>query len=208
MRTIKDPVERRNEILDTAEMLFITKGYSKTTVNDILQEIGIAKGTFYYYFKSKEEVMDAMIGRVTEKYVSRAKEIAALPGLSVNEKIIRIFMADRPDEKKAQMIEQLHEVENAQLHQKSNVETILQLTPVLTDLLEQGIKEGSYHTPFPREVVEFLLVSSQFLFDDGIFKWKPEEQKQKALAFIWVFETLLGAEKGSLSFVADMLNQS
>jgi AcrR family transcriptional regulator len=61
MRVIKEPEERRNEILDTAETLFFTKGYGKTTVNDILQAIGIAKGTFYYYFKSKEEVMDAVL---------------------------------------------------------------------------------------------------------------------------------------------------
>lgn len=58
MRFSKKPDERKNEILDAAEMLFGTKGYSKTTNNDILNEVGIAKGTFYYYFQSKEEVMD------------------------------------------------------------------------------------------------------------------------------------------------------
>lgn len=53
MRIIKEYEERRKEILETAERLFLTKGYTKTTVNDILKEIGIAKGTFYHYFKSK-----------------------------------------------------------------------------------------------------------------------------------------------------------
>jgi len=55
MRIVKEYDERRNEIIDTAKKLFITKGYNKSSVNDILNEIGIAKGTFYYYFASKEE---------------------------------------------------------------------------------------------------------------------------------------------------------
>jgi len=73
MRISKEPEERRNEILDTAEMLFFTKGYARTTVNDVLQVIGIAKGTFYYYFKSKEEVMDAVVVRFIDAGVAAAR---------------------------------------------------------------------------------------------------------------------------------------
>ncbi|MDF2532153.1 MAG: TetR family transcriptional regulator [Clostridia bacterium] len=63
MRITKEYDERRNEILDTAEKLFHAKGYEKCTVNDILKEISIAKGTFYHYFRSKEEVLDAIVSR-------------------------------------------------------------------------------------------------------------------------------------------------
>lgn len=76
MRITKEHDERRNEILDTAEKLFYTKGYTKTTINDMLQEIGIAKGTFYYYFKSKEEVMHAMIERIVDLDLEVAQTIA------------------------------------------------------------------------------------------------------------------------------------
>ncbi len=48
MRTIKAPEARKNEILDAANALFSRKGFDDTSVNDILGEIGIAKGTFYY----------------------------------------------------------------------------------------------------------------------------------------------------------------
>ena len=54
MRIVKEHDERRNEIITTAEEFFLTKGFNKTTVNDILKRIGIAKGTFYHYFVSKE----------------------------------------------------------------------------------------------------------------------------------------------------------
>lgn len=73
MRIVKEYEERRKEILETAERLFLKKGYTKTTVNDILKEIGIAKGTFYHYFKSKEEVMDEIIMRIIKEDVTKAK---------------------------------------------------------------------------------------------------------------------------------------
>jgi AcrR family transcriptional regulator len=205
MRISKEPEERRNEILDAAEMLFFTKGYGKTTVNDVLNAIGIAKGTFYYYFKSKEEVMDAVVMRFIDAGVVAAKRIAENQMLTVHEKLLQIIMAQKPDtESKIQMIEQFHQPDNAQIHQKSLVETILNIAPVLTEVIEQGIKENLFQTPYPKESMEFLLIASQFMFDEGIFKWQPEEIIQKIQAFIYIMETTLGAEKGSFSYITQM----
>lgn len=208
MRITKNPEERKNEILDAAEILFTTKGYAKTTVNDILQTVGIAKGTFYYYFQSKEEVMDAVVMRFIDSGVEAAKVIAAEPNLKAHEKIFQILMAQKPDtNRKERMIEQLHEVNNAEMHQKSLVETILRLTPVLTNVIEQGVTEGSFKTPYPKETVEFLL-AAQFLFDEGIFEWQPYELEQKAMAFTHVMETALGAEAGSFNYILEMIGRS
>ena len=76
MRVVKEAEERRNEILDVAEKLFGTKGFDQTSTNDILNEIGIARGTLYYHFKSKEEILDAMIERIDKQLVAKAKMIA------------------------------------------------------------------------------------------------------------------------------------
>ncbi|CQR56701.1 TetR/AcrR family transcriptional regulator [Paenibacillus riograndensis] len=209
MRISKEPIERRNEILDTAEGLFFTKGYNKTTVNDILQEIGIAKGTFYYYFKSKEEVMDAVVMRFIEAGVAAARAIASDPKLTVHDKLLQIIMAQKPDTvRKEKMIEQFHEAENAQIHQKSLAETILQLTPVLTEVINQGIEEKLFRTPYPKETMEFLLAASQFLLDEGIFMWTPEEMLRKIQAFIHIMEVTLGAEPGSFAYVTQMFSQT
>lgn len=208
MRISKNPEERRNEILDAAEFLFTTKGYSNTTINDILKKVGIAKGTFYHYFQSKEEVMDEVVMRFIAIGVEAAKEIASDQNLKAHEKIFQIIMAQSPDGgRKEQMIDELHQVNNAEMHQKSLVETILQLTPILAEVIEQGIAEGTFKTPYPKETVEFLLVSSQFLFDEGIFKWQPQELMQKAIAFTYILETTLGAEEGSFSYILKKLGQ-
>ena len=75
MRVVKDAKERKNEILDVAERLFCTKGFDNTSTNDILKEIGIARGTLYYHFKSKEEILDAMIERLSNEITSKATSI-------------------------------------------------------------------------------------------------------------------------------------
>ena len=67
MRVVKEYDERKNEIIDTAAFLFMEKGYDRCSVNDILNKIGIAKGTFYHYFKSKEDVLDAAVDKMSEQ---------------------------------------------------------------------------------------------------------------------------------------------
>lgn len=208
MRISKAPEERRKEILDVAEKLFSTKGYVHTTINDILKTIGIAKGTFYYHFQSKEAVMDAIVERFIEEGVKVAEQIAANPDLNAQEKIFQIIMAQNPEAgRKEKMIEELHRVNNAEMHQKSLVETIVQLTPILTKVIEQGIEEGVFRTPYPKETVEVLLVSSGFLFDEGIFQWDPNEQMDKAVAFTYILEKTIGAEQGSFSYLLTKLGE-
>ena len=64
MKTIKDGEERKKEILMIARKLFAEKGYDQTSINDILKIIEIAKGTFYYYFTSKEELLEEIIMQI------------------------------------------------------------------------------------------------------------------------------------------------
>jgi AcrR family transcriptional regulator len=207
MRTIKNPEERRNEILDTAERLFSTKGYGKTTIIDILDEVGIAKGTFYYYFKSKEDVMDAIIMRIVLADVAAARTIAANPDIPVLDKLLQILLAQSSQQggSKEKLIEQFHQPSNAEMHQKSIVQAIVHLTPVLADVVEQGIAEQVFATDYPRETVEFLVAAAQVIFDEGLFQWEPHEALRRALAFVRLIETSLGAAKGSFDFMLERL---
>ncbi|EPY7702695.1 MULTISPECIES: TetR/AcrR family transcriptional regulator [Bacillus cereus group] len=207
MRIVKEYEERRKEILETAERLFITKGYTKTTVNDILKEIGIAKGTFYHYFKSKEEVMDEIIMRIIKDDVAKAKVIVSNPNIPVLEKLFRVLMEQSPKsgDVKDKMIEQFHQPNNAEMHQKSLVQSIIHLSPVLTEVLEQGIEEGIFSTSYPQETIELLLSSAQVIFDDGLFQWKPEEMMRRVKAYIKMMEVSVGAKEGSFNYMMEVL---
>lgn len=207
MRIVKEYEERRKEILETAERLFLTKGYTKTTVNDILKEIGIAKGTFYHYFKSKEEVMDEIIMKIIKEDVTKAKRIVSNPDIPVLDKLFKILMEQSPKsgDVKEKMIEQFHQPNNAEMHQKSLVQSIIHLSPVLTEVLEQGIEEGIFSTSYPQETIELLLSSAQVIFDDGLFQWKPEEMMRRAKAYIKMMEVSVGAKEGSFDYMIEVL---
>ncbi|MBG9536471.1 TetR family transcriptional regulator [Bacillus thuringiensis] len=207
MRIIKEYEERRKEILETAERLFLTKGYTKTTINDILKEIGIAKGTFYHYFKSKEEVMDEIIMRIIKEDVAKAKVIVSNPNIPVLEKLFRVLMEQSPKsgDIKDKMIEQFHQPNNAEMHQKSLVQSIIHLSPVLTEILEQGIEEGIFSTSYPQETIELLLSSAQVIFDEGLFQWKPEEMMRRVKAYIKMMEVSVGAKEGSFNYMLEVL---
>ncbi len=58
VRVTKEYDQRLQELLDTARQLFFEIGYEKTSVNDIIDRVGVAKGTFYHYFKTKEDLLD------------------------------------------------------------------------------------------------------------------------------------------------------
>lgn len=202
MRISKQPEDRKNEILDVAEKLFTTKGYSKTTINHILEEIGIAKGTFYYYFKSKEEVLDGMVMRIIEKDIMKSKEILFQEHLNAPEKLFQILTTIGPESgEKEGITEQLHEANNAEMQQKIIVETVINLTPILAKVIEQGIQEGFFSTPYPKESMEVLLITAQFLLDGDLFKWTPEEMKEKMIAFVYFMEVTLGAKKGTFDYL-------
>ena len=202
MRIVKEHGERRSEILDTAESLFVSKGYTKTTINDILGANNIAKGTFYHYFTSKEEVMEAVVARFIDNEIAVAQAIARDASLTAHQKMYRLITGEgRDTSHKDKMVAESHQVNNAEMHQKMMVASVLRLSPLMTEIVEQGVREGTFATEHPQEKVEFLLAASEFLLDATIFSWQPAELLAKAKAFSAIMETLLGVEPGSFSYI-------
>lgn len=198
MRIVKEHDERKNEIIDTASHIFAQKGYDKTSVNDILNAIGIAKGTFYHYFKSKEEVLDAVIAKATELIVERVEAVADNSGLAPEDKLLGVFMAMRIENQMEKgFLEEMHRPENALMHQKSLVSIIAVLTPMLTQIVTEGIEKGVFHSEYPEQFMQIFLASATTLFDDGIFQVEPEKQEMLFLALISLLEKMLGVESGS-----------
>lgn len=198
MRIVKEHDERKNEIIDTASRIFAQKGYDKSSVNDILNAIGIAKGTFYHYFKSKEEVLDAVIAKATEMIEQRIEEVADNPQLTPEDKLLGVFMSMQiEDQMEEGFLEEMHRPENALMHQKSLVSTITMLVPVLTRVVKEGMEKGIFHAEYPEEYMQIFLASAITLLDDGIFQVEPEKQTRIFQALIILLEKMLGVEPQS-----------
>ena len=200
MRVVKDSEERRKEILDKSQMLFLTKGYAKTTINDILSQVEIAKGTFYYYYKSKEEVLDAIVSRVVDEGITKARQIIDNKNLAVEEKLLHVLLAQKIEDK-PELIKNIHNINNAEMHQKSLTQFILKLSPLIGEIIQEGIDKGIFNTPYPKETAEILLASGNVIFDGGMFNWTQEEMGKKVMAFINAMEVLSGAKPGTFSFI-------
>jgi AcrR family transcriptional regulator len=204
MKVSKEYNERKNEILDAAGRLFSTKGYDKCTVNDILNAVGIAKGTFYYYFKSKEEVLDAIIDRVTEVVSIRAEEATANPELSPEMKLFSIILSMRVEsEIDNNIMEELHKPENALMHQKSLSSMVARVNPILVKVVNEGISQGIFKSDFPTQYMQIFLASSITLLDGGIFQVEPEEQQMILRALIALLEKMLGVQEETFWKVAE-----
>lgn len=207
MRVSKEHDVRRNEILDKAAYLFEKNGYNRTTVNDILCEVNIAKGTFYYYFKSKEEVMDAILDRYLELALEKAEAVKMSKDLTPTEKLLQVILALHMSESKGGVIEELHNPENALMHQKTITGVVMGLTPIMADIVKEGIEAGDFTTPFPEQIIQIMLTASLTLTDEGIFSFTKEEQVQLIEAIVYSFETLLGAKKGSFTYGVQILSE-
>lgn len=195
----KEAEERRNEILDAADELFGQKGFDGTSTNEILEKVGIARGTLYYHFKSKEDIMDSLIDRYSVRLLSTAREIAADKSIPVVERILHVVVSMQLSGGSSQVIlEHIHKPQNAIMHQKIQKVIIIGVTPILSDIIQEGIIQGLFSTPYPYECMEMIVTYANTVFDDELVEMANEGRNTRIQAFIFNVERLLGAESGSL----------
>ena len=201
----KEAEERKKEILDIAEELFTTKGYDNTSTTDILERVGIARGTIYYHFKSKEEILDALIDRITQGIVHNIKS-ALFYQAPAPQKIISFIGATRVDSAIGKEItDHAHKPQNALMHQKMLNSLLAELTPIAAGIIQDGVKEGSFSTNYPEETAEMLLIYSSVIFDD-MNELTQAEREKKAAGFVFMMERLLGVKPGGLSEIINCID--
>lgn len=197
-RVSKPASQRRTEILNAAHHLFITKGIQATSVEDILTEVGIAKGTLYYHFSSKDDILRSLVERTTARVSAQARAVADSPMPAIP-KFLAVMAAARAEDSEIALAAELHTTGHDEFHLMSILGTIRALTPILVGVVEEGIAEGSFTTDHPREVIEIILTAAGMLLDTGIFIGEEDQIPRRTAGLIHAAEVLLGTQPGALA---------
>lgn len=196
----KEYDERRSEIIETGAKLFSEHGYDETSVSMIIKEIGIAKGTFYHYFSSKdellEEIVDAMVYRVATSVteISTKEDLTALEKMSATNRFFRTLAIGWEG-----ISEFLHEDRNAHWHLKLEKKLYPVVYNAYERMVRQGVDEGVFKVEYPRETAIAMIGATNALSGrdhdhTGERTYDPDFIK----AVMEINERLLGTEPGLL----------
>lgn len=206
-RTVKKPEERKADIIQAARHLFESKQYDKTSMQDVMDYLGIAKGTIYHYFQSKEELLEAVIEDIVNNNIEHIQKIVRKSNGNALQKIELVAKAGSIAIENDDLLQQLHRPANDIMHMRSVTATLVKLIPLYEELIKQGCKEGIFKTDYPRQCAECILFSVQFLTDIGVYPWTKEELLQRAHTFPKLIEKLLSAPQNSFKFLDEHLTQ-
>lgn len=162
--TTKLHVERKEEIVETAARLFFTKGYDNTTIAEIIETIGIAKGTFYHYFSGKEELLEEIVELRSKEAVLELSGIAEAPDLTATEKLADYFRAavswkSRNRELTLTTMRVIYRDENLRLRYRMIQAGISRVSPVIAGIVQEGIDNGEFSVEDAEFCGDFLIRS-------------------------------------------------
>ncbi len=112
---MKKGEKRKKELLRIAYDMFLKQGYENTSVDEIIETAQIAKGTYYYYFQSKEQMLEEVIDMMINSESEMAEQIIRMD-ISVPEKIVGILTSMKPTEEEQPIKNTLFQPENVLMH--------------------------------------------------------------------------------------------
>ena len=198
---MKKGEKRKKMLLKIAYDMFLTKGYDNTSIDEIIEKAQIAKGTYYYHFKSKEQMLEEVIDMMIDNETKMAKQIIKTD-IPVPHKIIGTITSIKPTEEEQPIKNALFQPENVLMHYKVRKKLIEIVTPLLSEVIKEGVEEGIFKCDNIPERVKMLLIISDSTFNEGKFT------EQDITVFIDMTEKLLGAENGTMSFIYDLIDKN
>ncbi|MBT4763269.1 MAG: TetR/AcrR family transcriptional regulator [Bdellovibrionaceae bacterium] len=201
-RINKKASERKSEIIKAARDHFRTKDFRKITMQGLIDTIGIAKGTLYHHFSSKNEILEAVVEQMVDEQVEKIKELlnnnTSLPAL---EKFRLLIVESNMEEDNEQLLANLHHPDNYEIHGRHLARTIEEMAPLYASVITDGCKEKVFNTKHPLECAEFILGGVQFITDVGFYNWSNEQLSRRASALPALIEAQLGAPEKSFDFL-------
>lgn len=195
--------DKRKLIYDALEELMYTVPFKEISVDSIARKANIGKGSIYYYFESKDEILDDLIERsyrrAVREYLDNVKyEQTALGRIK---QLFRSVIKKDFDDNRRNLIVALHLNDDLVLHNKLKTVAVQELSPILTVLLEQGVQEGSIEMEYPKESAEIIVSVLTVFLDSSFAPQDKNSLKKKLKIFANVLETCLKTPKGSFDFL-------
>ena len=178
----KYPEVTVERILDVSQRLFLEKGYENTTIQDIVDELeGLTKGAVYHHFKSKEEIMDAVGDRMffSNNPFEAVRGRTDLNGLQKLQEAVRLNQSN--EERVRLTAQSIPIAKSPRLLQEMIVSNRKVLTPYFLELIEEGNRDGSMHTDYPREIAELLPLLTSLWLLPSVYPASREQMKRKFL---------------------------
>lgn len=193
-----------NLILDSLQKLLENKKLQTISVSEIAQTAGIGKGSIYYYFPSKDAILEALVERNYEKPLTTAKNLSAQTDIPPFTRMAMIFQACRNSSTeylKSGRKSGVGAPEKALLHQKYMNHLISELKPVLAEIIQQGIDSGEIHFGNPEALAEIVLIVLTVKMDNTIVPSSRDEIEATIEGLVSLLEKGTDNPPGSLNFL-------
>ena len=191
-------------ILDSLQKLLENKNLQTISVSEIAQTAGIGKGSIYYYFPSKDAILEALVERNYEKPLSTAKNLACQTDIPPFTRMAMIFQACRNSSTeylKSGKESGVSAPEKALLHQKYMNHVISEFKPVLAEIIRQGIEAGEIHFDRPEVLAEIVLIVLTVKMDNTIVPSSKENIEETIEGLVALLEKGTDNPSGSLNFL-------
>ena len=180
MRDVKEPEIRRAEIMDAAMMLFMEKGYTNTTTQDIVDKVNISRGLLYYHFKNKEDILYCLVEQYSDKLLRRIHLIAYDEEKNAIEKIRAfidetIISSESITDEESELQKTVDLEENRYMIDKLSHKLIEKLTIYFERIINQGISEKVFSVKYPVETAEFLMTAYVFVSNNIKIRYSEKE---------------------------------
>lgn len=143
-----DRTAKRAEFASAAALVFAERGVANTAVSDIVRAAGVAQGTFYLYFDSKEDVVLAVVERMADDMAAAIERAtSASPGTSAVEKLLGlgdVLARFDSDPAATEMAEFIHRRENRALHDRLTEHLAERLAAIVEGIVAQGVAENDF----------------------------------------------------------------
>lgn len=194
-------------ILDALQQLLEEKKIQNISVSEIAQKAGIGKGSIYYYFPSKDAILDALIQRSYETPLQTASNLAAQTDISPFTRMAMLLQACRNSsiaflKQNNSSSSDASAQDIAYLHQKYLNHVISKLKPDLAEIIKQGIESGEIHFDYPAALAEIVLIVIAVKLDNSLLPSSIEETEDTMRGLISLLEKGTEVKPGTLSYLS------